>query len=367
MNKLVTLCSAAVVLAATGVSAQMTRQNQGQQQPNPCACLEQGMGLPTEKKCFPAAYNAPASISVSCGWDFDVFASFLYWFVGQDGMDVAYIEPTFNTAPTASIPGDVVYQHQSWKPGFQVGVGFNTGYDDWVGWVEYTWMHQSTHSHHTAPNTPAGAAQNWSYSDWFVTAVGVTRTPSSIVNSSWKVHLDMVDAFFSRPYYQGTQLTVSPYAGLRALWIRETLSVNIGNATARANTNSWAIGPAFGADGHWLLGMGFRFEGNATGALLYTQYTTLGYSYADMVHNKVTANEENLNTVRPVAQLGVGVGWGSYLYCQQYYIDFVARYDFNYFWSQNMMRNFVSVLSGFDDAIGDLYMHGLTLEARFDF
>ena len=113
--------------------------------------------------------------------------------------------------------------------------------------------------------------------------------------------------------------------------------------------------------------MGFRFEGNATGALLYTQYTTLGYSYANVVDVKASAKNRNINTVRPMAQLGVGLGWGSYMYCQKYYIDFSARYDFNYFWSQNMMRTYVSNLAGYDNNIGDLYMHGLTLSARFDF
>ena len=367
MSKVFTLCSAAAVLAATGATAQMSRMNQAPAAPNPCACMEQGMGLPTEKKCFPAAYNAPASISVSCGWDFDIFASFLYWYVGEDDLDVAYVQPTLETAPTASLPGGVAYQDQTWKPGFQVGVGFNTGYDDWVGWVEYTWMHQSTNSTQTAPTTATGAAQVWSQNDWFTGAGGATTTTRSTVSSSWKMHLDMIDAFFSRPYYQGTQLTIAPYAGLRALWIRQTLSINMGNDTARANSNSWAIGPAAGAEGHWLLGMGFRFEGNMTGALLYTQYTTLGYSLADVVHNKAYAQAENINTVRPMAQLGVGLGWGSYLYCQKYYIDFSARYDLNYFWSQNMMRSYVTNLQGFADDIGDLYMHGLTLTGRFDF
>lgn len=369
MNKLFTLCSAAVVLAATGASAQMSRSNQSNQgnSNNPCACLEQGMGLPMEKKCFPAAYNAPASISVSCGWDFDVFASFLYWYVGQDSLDVAYVTPDFNAGVVASVPGAVAFQHQTWKPGFQAGFGFNTDYDDWVGWVEYTWMHQSTNSSITAPTAPDGTAGVWSLSDWFVPSGATAGAATDLLTSSWKMHMDMLDLFFSRPYYQGTQLTVSPYGGLRALWIRQYLSVNIDTETANVNTNSWAIGPAIGCDTHWLLGMGFRFEGNATGALLYTQYTKLGFSYTDSVNNKVTADYENLNTVRPVAQLGVGLGWGSYLYCQKFYFDITARYDFNYFWSQNMMRSFVSNLAGYDNNIGDLYLHGLTLTARFDF
>jgi len=370
MSKVFTLCSAAV-LAATGAFAQMSNRGAQQQQqaPNPCACLEQGMGLPMEKKCFPAAYNAPASISVSCGWDFNVFGAFLYWYVGEEDLDVAFVSPTYTTAT-----GTVAYQKNTWKPGFQVGVGFNTNYDDWVGWVEYTWMHQTATGSQTAPALISGAPGTWSNNDWFITG---TNGGEDVVSGKWKMYLDMIDAFFSRPYYEGTQLTVSPFAGLRALWIRQRETVNFTSSTdstfydtARAQSNSWAIGPAAGVGGHWLLGWGFRFEGKATASLLYTQYTTVAWSQTNFnagVVQKATASQRNLNTVRPMAQLGVGMGWGSYLDCQKYYVDFAARYDFNYLWDQNEMRVCTTRMQGFDDDVGALYLHGLTVTARFDF
>jgi hypothetical protein len=68
-----------------------------------------------------------------------------------------------------------------------------------------------------------------------------------------------------------------------------------------------------------------------------------------------------------MAEMGVGLGWGSYLYCQKYYIDFSARYDFALLWEQNVMRSFASSLAGRADDIGDLSLHGLTLTGRFDF
>jgi len=366
MSKISVLCSAAVILAASGASAQMARQNQPTA-PNPCACLEQGMGLPKDKKCYPPAYNAPANISVSCGWDVDIFASFLYWFVGEDGLNVVAVRPAVSPS---ILPGVTAFQDQTWKPGFQVGFGFDTGYDNWIGWVEYTWMHQSTDDTLIAPNTPSGAAGAWTNPDTVIPFYLVNGAPTAnLVTSTWKMHLDMVDAFFSRPYYQGTQLTISPYAGLRALWIRQTSTGRAPSLSERIsiNTNSWGIGPAAGVEGHWLLGMGFRFEGNATGALLYTQYTKLGWSFAQPSLGKVTADNSDLNTVRAMAQLGVGLGWGSYIYCQSYYIDFSARYDFNYFWSQNMMHYYVTTLLGANPTAGDLYMHGLTLSGSFSF
>ncbi len=344
--------------------------------------MEQGMGLPAEKKCFPAAYNAPASIAVSCGWDFDVSASFLYWYVSEEGLTPGLLFPeSVKTADSFARNGTIATQDFNYKPGFQLAVGYNTGYDNWVGWAEYTWMHQSVSSSNVLP--PAlldGAAGSWSLNNWYLASPVPATTPGNSLSTGWKMHMDMLDVCFSRPYYEGTQLTVSPYAGLRALWIRQAFNVTINDPstgsgstylpypTVRAKSNSWAIGPVTGVMGHWLLGMGFRLEGNATGALLYTQYTTIDWKETAQNDSPgMLASQNDLAAIRPVAQLGVGLGYGSYLFCQKYYIDFSARYDFNLFWNQNAMRTFASQLSGLLDGQGSLMMHGLTLNGRFDF
>lgn len=376
MSKVFTLCSAAAVLAATGAFAQMSRSSNKSANTNPCQCMEQGMCLPSDAKCFPAAYNAPASIAVSCGWDFNIFGSFIYWHTSEEGLDLAYVGPVAGTSEgTVVLPGAVAYQDFTYKPGFQVGVGFNLNHDDWVGWLEYTWLHQSETTSAAAPALASGSAGSWSSSDWFPsTAFSGTRNN---VSSKWKMHLDMLDLMFSRPYYQGTCLTVSPFGGLRALWIRQRLDVSLtDNAPITGSnqpwyssnlSNSWAIGPALGANTHWLIGCGFRFEGEAAGSILYTQYTTIANNISTPATSGVTSKTTDYNTLRAMAQLGVGAGWGSYLYCQKYYLDFAARYDFNYLWNQNVMRPFVSELAGQENDRGDLFLHGLTVTARFDF
>src|SRR5579862_4230401 len=169
------LTSAAVVLAA-GAFADMPSKSQKN---NPCACLEQGMGLPSDKKCFPAAYNAPAEVSVSCGWDFDVFASFIYWHASQDNMDVAYLGENTSTNGV----GGVAYQDFTYKPGFKVGVGFDTNYDDWTGFIEYTWFHQKTSS----TQTPPTGNTTWQGSSWLQALADYDNFPGASVSSSWKM------------------------------------------------------------------------------------------------------------------------------------------------------------------------------------
>jgi hypothetical protein len=373
MNTISTL-NALALISMTGVCAYMPVMPARNQQ-NPCACLEQGLGLPKQKKCYPAAYSAPASISVSCGWDVNVFASFLYWHVEQDDMDAVYVTPGYEGDP--GIPtthGALAGPDFGYQPGFKLGIGFDTSYDDWTGWIEYMWLHQKVSDSVAPPHTIAGSAGSWRENDWFFD-FGDSGSPGAAVDTSWKMNLDRLDAMFSRPYYQGTQLTMSPYAGLRALFIRQRYDIHLlavdGPVYSINQSHSWAIGPVAGTLGHWLLGKGFRFEGLAAASLLYTQYTKISskvYGNDDTILTAPLYGAVNdVNKLRAIGELGLGMGWGSYLFSQQYFIDFSARYDFMYLWRQNVMRGLVSNFLGYADDIGDLTLHGLTLTGSFDF
>lgn len=371
MNKIFSLFTVAAMAASTFYADMPSNKSRSS---DPCACLEQGMGLPSDQKCFPAAYNAPAAISVRDGWDFNAFASFIYWHVSQEGMNLAVKPPV-----TGVSDGTLTSPAFRYKPGFKVGLGFDTKYDDWTGWVEYTWMHQKTH--HTSSTT---AASPFAYSaGWFVNNSSTVTAPTFVpvaatsVSGKWKMNLDMLDAAFSRPFYEGKKITIAPFAGLRGLWIRQNYKVSMNIAATPAlgsintfnmNSHSWAVGPMVGSMGHWMMGYGFRFEGKTGASLLYTRYTKVGQ------RQTVTAAAvdqisgiTNLNVLRPMMDLGVGLGWGTYTACQNYYFDLSLRYDFNLLWDQNVMAEFVNGMNHIPGTNGNLYMHGLTVSARFDF
>jgi len=341
----------------------------------PCDPFEQGMPLPCGK--YPCAYNAPAGICLRNAWDFDIFGSFIYWYATQDDMDIAFVSPTFSIDPTVSHGGSVLYQRFNYEPGFKVGFGFNTDYDNWAFRAEYTWLHETINTGATsAPVLPTGVAGVWSANDWFAepTVEDVAATAPAFA-STWKLKLDMVDAGMTRPFYEGTRLTVTPFGGLRGLWLRQKMNVSALDATgatvstSNSRSNSWAVGPATGVGGHWLLGGGFRFEGNAMASLLYTRYTKISVTESDLGVLAVSSSVRDVSAVRPIAQLNVGIGWGMYFHgcSSDTYLDISLDYEFLEFWNQNMMRNFDSQLLGFADDIGDLQMHGLTATVRFDF
>jgi hypothetical protein len=119
------------------------------------------------------------------------------------------------------------------------------------------------------------------------------------------------------------------------------------------------------ANTRWLLGSGFRVEGIADAAVLYTRYTKI--SQKQIVASTSYSSFKNLSALRPMAELGVGLGWGTYIGCQDFYFDVSARYDFNVLWDQNVMVGFVNAMNNIPGTSGNLYMHGLTLNVRFDF
>jgi len=362
--------SICIVAFLMGFGANAFAQNKNNPcPPANCPCpprFEQGMEL---CNTYPAAYNAPARIDLDgCWWDLDVYASFIYWHVSQESMDLPVLSLTTTGAPVG-----VVFQPFDYKPGFKVGIGSELGHDNWTWFAEYTRLHQTT----TFSSTLAPGFL-WAQNSWFAPEADEETYAPTNLTSSWKMNFDMVDLDFSRPYYQGTYLTISPYGGLRGLWITEAVSIatNPGEASVSSTnirSHCWSVGPLAGVCSHWLMGSGFRFEGKASGSLLFTRYTKLAvdefFSAIATADVAVSANPitQNYDVLRPAMELGIGIGWGTYLNCGKWYIDLSASYDFLHFWGQNMPRYYATVVQGASITADSLQMHGLTTTARVDF
>ena len=222
-------------------------------------------------------------------------------------------------------------------------------------------------------------------SDWFLNGSTVGQALSaSNITSTWEYAVDLADLTVSRPFYQGANLSLTPFAGIRGASIRQSMRVKLTEASglfstptpqpifSRNHSHSWGIGPRFGGNASYLLPQGFRFEGDLAGSLLYTRYTKVGHSEdpASTTFNTgpYVASLSDYGCVRAMAEAGLGLGWGCYLNCHKYHIDFLASYDFTYMWNQNMMRKLLDdILEGTGPSSADLYFHGLTVAGRFDF
>ncbi|MDP1609338.1 MAG: Lpg1974 family pore-forming outer membrane protein [Chlamydiales bacterium] len=403
------LLNAAVILTSGFLFAQNSEsaENRRNAREPTCSAPEPRYFMQGEpiSDCCPSGFNTPAAIDVcpkiECmDWQTNGFIdlSFLYWYVGEEGMSLAS-DGVLN-AGTAYYSPNMVNHRQTfdYHPGFKLSLGV-VGDHQWEIFAEYTWLRgkNTTHLSPSSNTTTAGTSAAFSgtpvlvVDDWFLQGTGFGQGLSaSGLDSSWRYGVDILDVGVSRPFYEGASLTVAPYTGLRALWIRQHMTVQLTEVAALFSSgalaaseplqpihshnisNCWGLGPKLGVEADFLIPMGFRVEGDAGVSLLYTRYTTVSHS-EDQASTAFSSSpyQTSLNDyscLRPIAELSLGAGWGSYFGGSAYHVDFSASYDFTMLWSQNMMRNLLdTVLTGTSASPGDMYFHGLTLKGRLDF
>ncbi|MEI8300714.1 MAG: Lpg1974 family pore-forming outer membrane protein [Chlamydiota bacterium] len=334
-------------------------------------------GIQVEKECcYPNTY---------------VTASFLYYYATEGGMDLAKSAATvlnrfLVNASTSN--SRILTQDFAFKPGFKVGVGF--GYDQSFFSMDYTWIRQTTHTNANAPSPgsgfPEGTTGSWVMNNWFEQIATESRqtVAATNINSEWQLGVDIGDLLITRAFYQGRDVVVQPFLGLRGAWIRQRMNVTItppigiftgtvsSTITSKNTSNSWAIGPRAGIDASYLLGMGIRLEGGVAGSLLVTQYPHVRHeenvATLTVTPSTLATEIKNYNCVRPEVDLNIGLGWGRYLSQGRYHFDLAVDYDFIAFFEQNMIRKLLDeTIAGTGAAASNLYFQGLNITARFDF
>jgi len=338
-----------------------------------------------------AAYNAPARVDTRCSWDVWVDASFTYWQPIQDNMEFAVTaNNNASTSITTGFSGNAVQQGFGYKPGFKVGGGWSAGkHDNWDFASEYTWFRGSQT---TTTNGESSANGRGIYSlvgapTYIYSATSNTlNAPEQVYNtgsSTWKLHMDLADVSMGRWHYMGTDVKVRPFIGARGAWIRQSRLVSFTNTgltgansgtqgtyQVRDGAHSWGVGPTTGVSGKWMIGEGFRFEGDAQADILYTQYTSIYHeeSGSATLQNpyKYGMNESKLGTLRTHLDLEMGIAWGSYFDNNNWYIDFAANYGFQVFFNQNVFRTLAPSEQS-RPTLGNLYVQGLTITTRLDF
>jgi hypothetical protein len=357
-----------------------------------------------------ASYNAPAGFNVNNSWDIYATASFIYWQARQENMEIGIISRNDPEALSSITTLDinafltpyvnnmaVTSPNFTYRPGFKVGLGGHLNWNDLDAYAEYTWFHGSIGSgvRPLPRSTATGAAipnGEYLYPMQLYPHTEFVRVFCQNADQSWSLRMDFLDLSLSRSYYSGTKLTIRPFFGARGAWIRQNLTttyngssnyaVSPGNGGYRhlkvSNYSaSWGVGPRAGFESNWLLGYGCRLIGNGSADILYTRYDThfteIMYQFAGTLPANPILNNFSVSQVidllRTHLDFEMGFGWGSYSFCNGYHIDLSATYGFQVFWNQNMMRNYYNVVQPAlsHNPNGNLYVHGLTANAQFDF
>lgn len=325
-------------------------------------------------------------------------ASFLYWYVSQEGMDLAangvWSQPSLQ--PFLSTNTTTLFQSFDYHPGFQVGLGVFSP-QEWELSLNYTWLRGTNNLQKNGPTSPTAtagvnAAANasgtpvWITQNWFLQSTSNNQALiGTSLQSQWKYAIDFLDLLASAPFWQKSVYTLRPLVGLRGAAIRQSLRLGLTEFPSffepslpkqpifsRNRSQSLGVGPKIGIESRIKLYENLRLEGTGAIDCLWTHFSKITHSEdaASTFFNPgpYRATRNSINGLRAMAELNLGLGWGRFFSCQKYFFDFSASYDFVYLWNQNMMRwQLDSLLTGSSATSSDLMMHGLTLEGRFEF
>jgi hypothetical protein len=319
-------------------------------------------------------YNAPCRIDVKGTRDFFTFGSFTYFQPIQENMNLGVLSNTTNSADIVN--GEEISLNFDYKPGFKVGIGMDTGYDNWDTLLQYTWFRGTF-----------GVSRSLDPNNTDINLLPAWQIPSFLNplyhfgTETWGLKLDLVDFELARGYSVGRKLCFRTFFGVRAAFIRQDIKVDYTNTNSSylviypntqiiQDTSSWGVGPRAGITTNWKFDHGFRAIGDGEIDILYTQYDTKTTETTEATFpNNYIVRKNNNPFLRTHLGLKIGLGWGTYFSNCRYHFDFLADYGFQAFFDQNMFHSAVGTfaLGKSVSPNGNLYIHGLTITSRFDF
>lgn len=301
---------------------------------------------------------------MNCG-GFYFAADFLYWRAENHGFSYAY-ELTDSLLTNI---GNVIRIHPSWDPAFRVGAGWNTKYDFWDIFLNYTWYRNHTSESKTSA---IGFVTLWpAGSNGFFGAVSAKS----------RFRLNLGDLEIGRLLYLTKSVAIRPYWGARGGTIHQKFNDAYSARVSGLNSqqvfsgknNYWGVGPRTGVSGEWHLNRGFSLLGRVAGALLYgktdvrTISQTLGVS--DTVFTIEHQYKDDFYQLVPNLQMSLGFQWQTCFWCETMFFKMSASWETNYWWNQ---FNLPFGYSGFSvplPTVGNqpLTMEGLTVNFEWDF
>jgi hypothetical protein len=267
-------------------------------------------------------------------------ADFLYWKASEDTLN--WTRNVTATSPS-SFFGPIYQVNPDWKPAFRVGLGWNTAYDNWDLYLNWTWYNNSTRESLTAETNNAGLGL---IGFWLPTSP--TRNGSA--NYYWRLRHNMFDVELGRKFFISRALIMRPFGGVRGGWINRkfdvtyadpdsTITAAVAPGTYYGHAKYYGVGPRFGSNNEWFLGAGIRIHTDFAFSLLYGEV----YSHKARVlqqegqeANTETVNlfdSQDITKVVPNAQMFLGFGWAECFCSQDIYLALKAGWEVNQYWN----------------------------------
>lgn len=349
-------------------------------EPKPCCPRTPAFGY--DVPCdYAYVYGAGPKIR-SCyyGGNAYVGASFLWWTARKEGLAFAGNGVTFDSLESA---GFGFYRHPDWewKPGFKISAGRTWRHDDWDVAAAYTWIDFSGKKEKVFdPNTIL--ENNILVPTWYVGGVlsvdDVFDTQLSKARTTWEFLFQSMDFEIGHNHFASQMLAVRPFSGLKVSWqdeayrlryfILESETENLQIKRMRQDQDYWGVGIRSGLDLHFFFSRNWSFAGRLA---LTPMMSHFEITREDRISGAAASDpflttyhvSDDFFTLIGVMELFLGLQFDVWLKKEhRYHFQFQAGWEEQLWWNHNQYVKRIEVSSH-----GDLMMHGLTLQARFDF
>ena len=338
-------------------------------------CIEPMRGIMEGPKSCCYARSAPNAYGAAMEFEF------LWWSAQNNGFIVAYNQKNsdFVTPAEPGDSGSVLRLHPEWDPGFRFGIGYNSVYDRWDLFANWTWY---------ANHTTRDDAATGSFPQGFYT-VNPDYSPADadpfdygLLHGSWQLWHNSVDLELGRAFYITQKLSLRPHWGVRGAWLRQKFLSRF--TDPRHDTSSyrdeyhykndfWGVGPRLGLNTDYHIGMGFSVIGRGAASLLYGQSKAEIFEKTQFAEDSATElavkMEDYLTQLAPAFQLYLGLGWEACVQSDRVFFGIDAGWETNYYGNQYQVPTVLLDRPAPLPTIGNqpVTMQGLTVNAHVDF
>lgn len=309
--------------------------------------------------------NPPAMPLTRNGWNFQTSADALLWQLFEDGLTYA-VETTSTGIPVGA---DGVKSKYNW--GFRVGLDWTLAHDNWD--VDLSWTHLISNRYGSSKADTTGDTPNVLVkAQGFVNDNTVGYTAAS---ARYHNRLDQMNLDLGREFFISKWVTLRPFFGLRADWLRQKFRTSYGSNTITSgdllpinqSTNQrnkwWGIGITSGLNTQWSFCNGFSIYGNAATAI---EYGLQKLQLSESGGTTVSFNR-SYHICRPILDLQLGLGW-DYNFCEDgFHFGLKLGWENHVYFDQSRFLSYNTINYSDNTSGGSLTYQGWTLHACFDF
>ena len=372
---------------------------------------------------MPAAQGCPANEGFTVSLEYLIMRSY------QPNLAYAFEKKNIwefqgPTVGDVSVQGNMVRPVRTWRPGFRVGIGWDTPYDMWNIQTDWTYYYnKSVTNKSTDPmvlstfaNLDEGFVPYWALpivnsgaGDLVGVTTAIPMATYTQMQGVWQLNYNMVNLELGRSLYLTKAVALRPHVGLQNGWIHQKAEVAYARSlniipTEGLNTRPldqlvkldnkfWGIGFRTGIDGEWQLGYGFSVLGRVAASILsgrtnarrtqYSQTNATLDEFGGAEYLKIQNVSDRINDFAPGLDTSLGVNWGTCLSNDTMYLGLSLNWESIYWWGQfrflqpELKTNTIAGATTFDYRGGlresypfsdsALNIEGLTAKLQFDF